>query len=207
MPFPFDAGLLQHIISDTDHPAPPGGDQFVATSVFMLIFNKNQTPCLLTVLKANNQGYPWRNQVALPGGHVDASDSSSLGAAYRETQEELRIAPDLIELVGSLGHFQTIQQKDIEVFLGVWQGSEHDIYFDPSEIARVLTPSIPILLKRHLDQQFNGRIPGVGELIYPIDDLVIWGVTARIVHYFLELIRIRLPEDSLNTLLAAAGPI
>ena len=207
MPFPFDAGLLQHIISDTDHPAPPDDDQFAATSVFMLVFNKAHTPCLLTVLKADNQGYPWRNQVALPGGHVDESDNSSLMAAYRETQEELHITPEQIELVGSLGHFQTIQQKDIEVFLGVWQGSENDIHFDSNEIARVLTPPIPLLLKRHLEQQFAGRIPGVGELIYPIDNLVIWGVTARIVHYFLELIRIRLPADSVDTLLAAAGPI
>ena len=207
MPFHLDAGLLQHIISDTAHPAPPGGDQFSATSVFMLVFNKAQTPCLLTVLKADNQGYPWRNQVALPGGHVDETDSSSLTAAYRETEEELCITPHSIELVGSLGHFQTIQQKDIEVFLGIWQGIESEIYFDPNEISRILTPSIPVLLKRHLDQQFGGRIPGVGELIYPVDNLVIWGVTARIVHYFLELIRMRLPRESLQTLLAAADPI
>jgi len=204
MPFPFDAGLLQHIISDTAHPAPPDGDRFIPTSVFMLVFNKNQTPFLLTVLKADNKGYPWRNQVALPGGHVDETDSSSLAAAFRETEEELHISPRAIEFVGSLGHFQTIQQKDIEVFLGLFQGDENVIYFDPSEIARVLTPSVPVLLKQHLDQQFNGRIPGVMELVYPVGDIVIWGVTARIVHYFLECMRIRLSEEAIEALLAAA---
>lgn len=204
MPFPFDAGLLQHIISDTAHPAPPEGGRFVPTSVFMLVLNKEQTPFLLTVLKADNHGYPWRNQVALPGGHVDETDSSSLAAAFRETEEELHIAPSSIELVGSLGHFQTIQQRDIEVFLGLFQGSESDIYYDSREISRVLTPSIPILLKQHLDQQFDGRIPGMGELGYMADDILIWGVTARIVHYFLERIHIRLPGDALKTLLAEA---
>ncbi len=204
MPFPFDADLLKHIIGFTNHPRPPAGDQFVSTSVFMLIFNKNQVPCLLTVLKADNKGYPWRNQVALPGGHVDKNDRSSLSAAYRELEEEVRIAPDEIEYIGSLGHFQTIQQKDIEVFLGLWRPIGDQLYFDPDEISRTLELSIPMLLKRHLDQNFSGRIPGVGELIYPVENLVIWGVTARILHYFLELIYTRLSAGSLQSLLAEA---
>lgn len=204
MAFPFDAGLLQAILSSTNHPAPPGGDQFMSTSVFLLVFNKNGVPCLLTVLKANNKGYPWRNQVALPGGHVDEADSSSLAAAYRELEEEVRIAPDEIEYIGSLGHFQTIQQKDIEVFLGIWKAMTGKLHFDSNEISQILEPSIPMLLKRHLDQKFNGRIPGIGELIYPVGNLIIWGVTARILHYFLELIRTRLSDASLQALLAEA---
>lgn len=203
MAFPFDAGLLQHIISNANHPAPPTGDQFKATSVFLLVFNKNQVPCLLTVLKADNRGYPWRNQLALPGGHVDETDSSPLSAAYRELEEEVHILPDEIGFVGSIGHFQTIQQKDIEVFLGVWQGIESKLQFDPNEIAKVLAPSIPMLLKQHLEQNFFGRVPGIEELLYPVGSRVIWGVTARIVHYFLELIRTRLSNEALQELLAA----
>jgi len=203
MTFPFDAGLLQHIISNASHPGPPAGGQFRATAVFLLVFNKGQVPCLLAVLKADNKGYPWRNQLALPGGHVDETDSTALSAAYRELEEEVHVPPDEIAFVGSIGHFQTIQQKDIEVFVGVWQGVESKLQFDPNEIASVLAPAIPVLLKQHLDQNFDGRIPGIDELLYPIDSQVIWGVTARIVHYFLELIRIRLSKETLRELLAA----
>jgi len=203
MPFPFDADLLRHIIVGKNHPGPPAGARFVSTSVFMLIFNRKQVPCLFTVLKADNKGYPWRNQVALPGGHVDEADSSALSAAYREVEEEVRITPDEIEYIGSMGHFQTIQQKDIEVFVGLWEAKGEPVRFDPEEISRTLAPSIPALFRHHLDQKFNGRIPGVGELIYPVGDLVIWGVTARILHYFLELIHSRLSAESLHALLAA----
>ena len=202
MAFPINADLLKRIISDGNHPAAPTGSQFISTSVFMLVFNRQQLPCLLTVLKANNTGYPWRNQVALPGGHVDETDKSALAAAYRELEEEVHIPPDRIEFVGSLGHFQTVQQKDIEVFLGLWRRLESDIQFDAKEISQVLTPSIPMLLTRHLNQNFNGRTPGIGELIYPVENVVIWGVTARIVHYFLELVRTRLSAAELQALIA-----
>jgi len=202
MAFPVDAGLLKHLISNGKHPPPPSDVQFIQTSVFMLVFNRQQIPCLLAVLKANNTGYPWRNQVALPGGHVDEADKDALAAAYREVEEEVHIPPDKIELMGSIGHFQTVQQKDIEVFLGLWHGLEDEVQFDPSEISRVLTPSIPMLLNRHLDQNFAGRTPGIGELVYPIENAVIWGVTARIIHYFLELVRTRLSEEKLQALIA-----
>ena len=87
-----------------------------------------------------------------------------------------------------MGHFQTIQEKDIEVFAGVWDGRMDDIAYDTREIARVLELPVEGLLNTHLSGGFHGRDPGIMELLYPFEDLVVWGVTARIFHYFLELL-------------------
>jgi 8-oxo-dGTP pyrophosphatase MutT (NUDIX family) len=140
---------------------------------------------MLAVQKADNEGYPWRNQVALPGGHIDEADSSPLDAAFRELREELNIPREQVRLINSLGHFQTINNKDIEVFVGRWDG-EGPVRYDPNEIARVLKIPLSSLFQIHLDKNFHGRLPDVHELIYPYIDTEIWGVTGKIVHNLLE---------------------
>ncbi len=140
---------------------------------------------MLAVQKADNEGYPWRNQVALPGGHIDEADSSPLDAAFRELREELNIPRGQVRLINSLGHFQTINNKDLEVFVGRWNGAG-PLRYDPNEIARILKIPLSSLFQIHLDKNFHGRLPDVHELIYPYIDTEIWGVTGKIVHYLLE---------------------
>ncbi len=184
----FDLPFIKRLLSLDRVPPWPLNRSYESTVVFLLVFNKNRCPYILGVLKADTQGYPWANQVALPGGHVDKTDASPLDAAYRELKEEVGIGRHQVELAGSLGHFQTIQNKDIEVFLGLWNGSRRDIACDPEEISEVLEIPIPDLLNTHLSNHFHGRLPGIAELIYPLEKVVVWGVTARIFHYFFELL-------------------
>lgn len=160
----------------------------------MLIFHKRGEPCILAVLKSDTTGYPWRNQVALPGGHVDPEDKDSLSAAYRELQEEIGIDPQRIEYIGSLGHFQTIRNKDIQVFVGLLTGDCADLHYETKEIAKILEIPIASLLKIHLAGNFHNRRPDISDLIYPCPhgSVAIWGATARIFHYFMELLLSRL---------------
>ena len=73
--------------------------------MFLLLFNREETHCL-AIQKSDNDDYPWRNQVALPGGHIEKNDAGPLEAAFRELEEELNIPRSQIEFIGSLGHFQ-----------------------------------------------------------------------------------------------------
>ncbi len=170
-----------------DISRPAGHD---CACVFLLIHHKDTHPHILAILKADTPGYAWRNQVALPGGHMDAADSSPLAAAFRELEEEIGILRHQVDYIGSLGHFQTILRKDIEVFMGLWQGTAGNITeqltYDTKEISRILEIPVESLLKTHLAKKFTGRIPGVLDLIYPHEDIVVWGVTARIFHHFCE---------------------
>ena len=126
--------------------------------------------------------------MALPGGHIDMQDDSPLDAAYRELFEELNIKRDQVETIGSVGHFQTINRRDIEVFLGYLK-EEGCVRYDPSEIAKVVRIPLSELIRIHLEKKYGGRIPGWEELLYPYDDIVVWGATARIIHYFIGLIQ------------------
>ncbi len=186
-PLSDQAPCLRRLLRAASPPEPPAGIHFQPTAVFMLLFQKNEAPHLLAIQKSDREGYPWRNQVALPGGHVDAADADALSAAFREVEEELGIPPEQIEFLGRLGHFQTINRKDIEVFAGLWNGTG-PVRHDPMEIARVLEVPMETLARIHRRREYEGRVPDIHELVYPLDDVVIWGVTARILHFFIELL-------------------
>jgi len=155
-------------------------------SVFLLITNIDD-PEVLFIQKADNPGYPWRNQPAFPGGHVDQSETT-LEAAYREIEEELAIPSHDVESIDSLGYYETINNTVLEAFAGMWNGKSK-ISHDMSEISRVVMVKVKDLLKIHESNNFADREPSLYELIYSVNGIEVWGVTARIVHNFLEIIR------------------
>ena len=154
--------------------------------MFLLLYDKESRPHILAIQKSDNKGYPWRNQVALPGGHVDANDVSSLETAFRELQEELAISEGQVEYIGSIGHFQTIKFRDIEVFTGILR-EKGELIYDRKEISRVLEIPLRELVHTHKERCFHGWVPDIEYLEYPFKDVVVWGVTAKILHYFIEL--------------------
>lgn len=121
----------------------------------------------------------------MPGGHLEDQDASPLEGAFRELEEETRISRGQVELIGSLGHYQTINGRDIEAFIGVWDATG-PVRHDPSEISRFLKIPLRTLFHTHHANNFHKRIPLIDELRYPFEDVVIWGATARILHHLIE---------------------
>lgn len=191
-----DRGTLENIVAGTDSPPPPSSPH-QPTCVSLLFFGEEKTS-FLAILKADRPGYPWRNQVALPGGHIDDGDVSPQEAALRELTEEVSVAPESVTYLGSLGHFQTLKNKDIEVFTGIWDKPEDgaELDFDTVEIARVLEVPLDAIIQTHLENGYHGYLPPVHELVYPIEDVIIWGVTAKILHNFMERLRLWLDQPS-----------
>ena len=179
-----DSSYLKHIVTNAVHPRLPKGIPRSAC-VFLLLCNGDE-PYLLAIQKTDSKEYPWRNQVALPGGHMDEKDEFPVDTAYRELEEELKIPGNQVELIGSIGHFQTINHKDIEAFVGVWDG-KGPVLYDPEEISRVLEIPLNLLVQIHSDNLHCYK-PHVSNLLYFYKDMVIWGLTARILHHFIEIV-------------------
>jgi 8-oxo-dGTP pyrophosphatase MutT (NUDIX family) len=179
----FDLKKLEHITTNFVHPQQPPveGLRHAATA---LLIGKNSGDSILGILKAESLKYPWGNQVAFPGGLVDDTDKSSLHTALREVEEELGIKK--VKITGSLGYYMTIRNVCIEVFAGFYDETEKITPLE-SEIARVVNIPFSNLFDTHLKKNFTGRDPGLEELLYPVEDLTIWGVTARAIHHFLEI--------------------
>jgi coenzyme A diphosphatase NUDT7 len=171
------------------HPFPPAANSFKPASV-MALFMFNEVLELLFIQKADVEGYPWRNQMAFPGGHVDEKDTSSQEAALRELEEEMGICAGNVRVMGSLGHVQTINNVDIEAFTGIWN-KKGNITFDPTEISRVIPIPFAHLTQVHREKGYTGRRPNIMEVAYPYEDVVIWGATAKILHHLIEIITLK----------------
>jgi len=185
--------MIKSAVLEAKHPGPPEMDRFQPTGVMILLVPEPEIK-LLFILKADVKGYPWANQMAFPGGHKDEKDLSTRDTALRELSEELGIKKENVELIGSLGHFQTINYKDIEACIGIWNMKD-EICHDPSEIARVYKIPLRHLIDIHKEKDFHERVMDYMELTYPYEDVVVWGVTAKIVHHLLET----LPKASLDS--------
>jgi 8-oxo-dGTP pyrophosphatase MutT (NUDIX family) len=182
---PADIPEIRRAIRNGFHPSSLGACK--PACVFLLLYEKAGELMIPAILKADNKGYPWANQVALPGGLIEHTDPTPRHTAYRELEEELGITRPHVEDMGSIGHFQTLKNTEIEVFTGIWDEMER-LRFDTAEIARIIHVPLNRLLSTHFRNGLSGRDPGWDELVYPVEDVLIWGVTAKILHYFMELV-------------------
>jgi 8-oxo-dGTP pyrophosphatase MutT (NUDIX family) len=167
--------------------AAPG---YRRAGVCLVLFDRSQTR-VLAIQKADRAGYHWRNHVALPGGYIEPQDCSGEEAALREVREELGILPTELEVLGGLGHFQTVSSnRDLEVVVARWQ-PRTPLRPDPVEVGRVFDVPVCDLVAWHEDRGLaDRRVADLGDrLVYPLPDVVAWGVTARILHAFLERLR------------------
>lgn len=130
-----------------------------------------------------------KGQISFPGGSIDAGDPSAASAALRETKEEIGLEPSSVRIVGELDTFPTyVTGYVVTPFVGLID-SEPELERNPGEVAEVL--HIPL---GELDERIRSD-PGFSHAgrTYPTEawvwnDRVIWGVTARIVRFFLELL-------------------
>jgi hypothetical protein len=90
--------------------------------------------------------------------------------------------------MGRLGTFQTrLSHKNVDTFIG-YIDHQIPITIDPFEIAETFQVPISCLFKTHMACNFHNRKPSVDELQYPYQEFTIWGLTARIIHYFIEIL-------------------
>jgi len=125
-------------------------------------------------------------EISFPGGLEQAGDEDLRDTALRETEEELGLAREAVDVVGALGPVHTTVSGILIVpFVGVLDGRPG---FRPSaaEIAQVLEYPVRELALAEAPVRYV-RGDGVYEgFAYEMNGATIWGATARILHALLE---------------------
>jgi 8-oxo-dGTP pyrophosphatase MutT (NUDIX family) len=193
-----DARRLTALFARVSRPEVPPGI-YKRAAVFILLTPRAE-PTVLMIRRAH-RGDPWSGHMAFPGGRVEPGDADALAAAYRETYEEVGIAPEAITYVGDAGHFLTGDGTvDVHAFVGVWDGGKPPRP-DPVEVdACVEIPLAELLVERARQGGASLSSPCAGDRVeYACGGALIWGVSARMLHILLEWIgseRFDSPDDA-----------
>lgn len=157
----------------------PGLQLREAAVLALLAWREEEPWALLTRRPLTMRKHP--GQIAFPGGARDERDKTPLHTALRETQEELGIDPDQVEVLGMLGQMPTITSFWVTPFVGVVASS---VALTPNahEIAEVLWA--PVFRLRR-EQRVIYEAP---RDVFVWDDArhVVWGATWRMLDQLVE---------------------
>ena len=156
--------------------------------VMALIFRKNGEYCIL-LQKRSSRVDSHKGEISFPGGKMDPEDETMLDTALRETQEEMGIDPQDVEVLGALDQTATTTGFLTSPFAGA---IPYPYDFNPSEdeVAEVLEVPVSSLMdsanRRDEIRVADGDLEYAPAFAY--DGHIIFGATARILHRFLQLL-------------------
>lgn len=181
---------------------------YVRSAVLLPLVDIDDEPGLLFEVRAHHlKRQP--GEICFPGGRVDADDTDEAAAAVRETCEELGLEKDQVQVVGPLDVLVGAFPMMIAPFVG--RIPYDAVAPNPDEVAEVFVVplrhlyamkperfDVPVRAQPtdefpfHLipgGRQYQWRTYILPEYFYIYEGKVIWGLTARILHHFLELTR------------------
>jgi 8-oxo-dGTP pyrophosphatase MutT (NUDIX family) len=181
-------------------PNPPLGSDFSLNGVVptptsfrpaaVLVPLVRREPGITVLLTQRTEDMPSHaGQIAFPGGRVQADDADAVATALRETEEEVGLSRQFVEVIGAIDHYRTGTGFEITPVVGVVTPG-FTTRADPREVADVF--EVP--LEHFLDEK-NHRVDsrlyqGRERRFYamPYGKRYIWGATAGMLknlHYVL----------------------
>lgn len=129
-------------------------------------------------------------QISFPGGRVEPVDGGPAGAALRETEEEVGLPRDRIELVGQLDIYVTRTGFEVTPFVGI-VAPPLAVRPDPYEVADVFEVPLSFIVDPANHQQGKRMHNGTLRRFYviPFGDRYIWGATAGMLVNLSEVLR------------------
>jgi len=159
------------------------GDGLRDAAVLLPIVEREQWQVLLT--KRTDHLHHHAGQVSFPGGRADAIDVSPLDTALRETEEEVGISPNLIEIAGIIEPFITVTDFNVVPIVG-FVSPAFKLNIDEFEVAEVFEVPLSIIADQSRYQRkeifWQGENRFYWELLY--QDYKIWGATAAMLYAF-----------------------
>jgi 8-oxo-dGTP pyrophosphatase MutT (NUDIX family) len=155
-----------------------------AAAVLVLVFRDDAGEARLVLTERVAYDGHHSGEVSFPGGKAEPGDRDATATALREAREEVDLDPDSVDFVvaGTLDEvFIPVSDFRITPVIGTALRAPR-LTPNPAEVARILTPPVdaflpgaPIEVVERTIRDWPLRYGG-----YRIDDLHVWGATARI---------------------------
>lgn len=156
------------------------GDSLTKAAVLIALTNQPNPTVILT--KRPTWLRDHAGQVAFPGGKMDKTDTSIVHTALREAQEELSIAPDLVDIIGQFPEYCTGSGYRITPVIGVVP-PDIEIIANENEVESWFETPISFLFDTENLTKKSAIWNGQNRSYYDMQwqNYRIWGVTAGII--------------------------
>ena len=129
-------------------------------------------------------------QVSFPGGRSEPFDGSPVATALRETEEEVGLARQHVEVLGCLPDYLTGTGYQVTPVVGLVT-PPFELRADPSEVAEIFEVPMAFLMDGVNHQRLSVELPGGRRSFYamPYERFYIWGATAGMLRNLFHLLR------------------
>jgi 8-oxo-dGTP pyrophosphatase MutT (NUDIX family) len=164
--------------------AEPG---LICAAVLIPLLHKDGEWHVLLTQRSETVGHH-KGQVSFPGGACEPGDASLLDTALRETEEEIGVPSELVQVLGVMDDFPTITSFVVTPFVGVIP-CPFAYHLNEDEVDSVLEVPISFLKDpsnlRVEQRDYQGSLFDV--LFWDYGSYTIWGATARMLKGFLDM--------------------
>ena len=154
-------------------------------AVLMPVYKKQGQHHILFTKRTENV-MTHKGQISFPGGVYEEKDGTLVNTALRESDEEIGLRPQVVEVVGELDDTPSVESNYvITPFIGFipWP---YQFKLNDKEVDSIIEVPIPALLDKRslIKENRSGSIVNS----YYYQGHIIWGATARILEQFLDIV-------------------
>jgi len=160
-------------------------------AVLMLLYPKDKKTHLVLIVRNTYKGVH-SAQVAFPGGKYEETDSDFAYTALRETQEEVGVNPQEVELIKPFTPMYIPPSNFmVHPFLGL---AKQEIQFvpQPSEVSQIIELPLSVFLDESIVITARMSTSYNNEMLVPafnIENKVVWGATAMMLSELKEVLK------------------
>jgi 8-oxo-dGTP pyrophosphatase MutT (NUDIX family) len=176
---------VEPVFSDSFQADALEGQDIIHAAVFFPLVQRPSGLHVLFTRRASHL-YDHAGQISFPGGRIEPSDHDAIAAALRETHEEIGVAPDFIQLIGTQPGFLTSTGFTMKPVIGLIRPG-FTITPDTTEVAEVFEVPLSVLMDTGLHRLHEAQLPGGGHRFYfsiSWKSYFIWGATAALIRNF-----------------------
>jgi len=174
----------------SEEPVGGAGGQRVAAVLASLYLREDRPHLLFTRRAATLNAH--RGEISFPGGSHEPGDGALKHTALRETQEEIGLTPERVELLGRLEPVVTVVSNfTIVPFVGLLPNGPGVLHPNPEEVAEIIEAPLAALADPAIFHSEEWMRAGQPHTVYFYDygSNRIWGATGRMLFALLGLLR------------------
>jgi 8-oxo-dGTP pyrophosphatase MutT (NUDIX family) len=156
-----------------------------AAVLFPIVLRGGGQTVLLTQRTAHLRDHA--GQISFPGGRVEVEDISPSHTALRETEEEIGLSREHVEILGFLPEYRTGTGFRVTPVVALIE-PPFELHLDPFEVAEAFEVPLAFLLDPANHQRHSMHYRGAlrNYFAMPYGDYFIWGATAGMIRSLSE---------------------